>query len=179
MAKRRNHDGCIYRRKETKVWWMHYRDRNGIRRSESTGTEDWQEAQKRLRERLDARDNNVLEVVRKGESLSFGHGKLFKATHARREDPPNEPASRKAPQVCVGYKQTGRHQCRPRRVLSSGAPSTTCSNQNFPWLQRTRSAQTSHRTSGVQSSTADVKRRSSEETATSKPLFRRRIPGAC
>lgn len=66
MAKRLNHDGCIYPRKETKVWWMHYRDRNGIRRSESTGTEDWQEAQKRLRERLDARDNNVLEVVRKG-----------------------------------------------------------------------------------------------------------------
>ena len=72
MAKRQNHDGCIYPRKETKVWWMHYRDRNGIRRSESTGTEDWQVAQKRLRERLDARDNNVLEVVRKGESLSFG-----------------------------------------------------------------------------------------------------------
>ena len=66
-----NHDGCVYRRKETKIWWMHYRDRNGIRRSESTGTEDWQEAQKRLRERLDARDNNLLEVVRKGESLSF------------------------------------------------------------------------------------------------------------
>ena len=72
MPRRPNHDGCVYRRKETKVWWMHYRDRNGIRRSESTRTEDWQEAQKRLRERLDARDNNVLEVVRKGESLSFG-----------------------------------------------------------------------------------------------------------
>lgn len=72
MARRRNHDGCVYRRKETKIWWMHYRDRNGIRRSESTGTEDWQEAQKKLRERLDARDNNVLEVVQKGESLSFG-----------------------------------------------------------------------------------------------------------
>jgi integrase len=72
MPRRSNHDGCVYRRKETKVWWMHYRDRNGIRRSESTRTEDWQEAQKRLRERLDARDNNVLEVVRKGESLSFG-----------------------------------------------------------------------------------------------------------
>lgn len=72
MPRKRNHDGCVYRRKETKIWWMHYRDRNGIRRSESTGTEDWQEAQKKLRERLDARDNNVLEVVRKGESLSFG-----------------------------------------------------------------------------------------------------------
>ena len=72
MARGRKHDGCVYRRKETKVWWMHYRDRNGIRRSESTGTEDWQKAQQRLRERLDARDRNVLEVVRKGESLSFG-----------------------------------------------------------------------------------------------------------
>jgi integrase len=51
---------------------MHYHDRNGIRRSESTGTEDWNEAQRRLRERLSARDNNVLEVVRKGESMSFG-----------------------------------------------------------------------------------------------------------
>lgn len=72
MARRQNHDGGVYRRKETKVWWMHYRDRKGIRRSESTGTEDWQEAQKRLRERLQARDGNVLEVVRKGESLGFG-----------------------------------------------------------------------------------------------------------
>ena len=71
MPRRQNHDGCVYRRKETRIWWIHYRDRNGIRRSESTGTEDWQEAQKRLRERLDARDNNLLEVVRKGESLSF------------------------------------------------------------------------------------------------------------
>lgn len=72
MPREQNHDGCVYRRKETKIWWIHYRDRNGIRRSESTGTEDWQEAQKRLRERLDARDNNLLEVVLKGESLSFG-----------------------------------------------------------------------------------------------------------
>jgi integrase len=51
---------------------MRYHDRNGIRQSESTGTGDWQEAQKKLRERLNARDNNVLEIVRKGESLSFG-----------------------------------------------------------------------------------------------------------
>lgn len=72
MRRSRNHDGCVYLRKETKIWWMHYFDRDGIRRSESTGTEDWHQAQKRLRERLDARDNNVLEVVRKGESLSFG-----------------------------------------------------------------------------------------------------------
>jgi integrase len=35
-------------------------------------TADWQEANKRLRERLQARDDNLLEVVRKGETLAFG-----------------------------------------------------------------------------------------------------------
>lgn len=72
MPRLREHDGVVFRRKESRVWWIRYRDRNGIRRRESTQTEDWNEAQKRLRERLQARDNNVLDVVRKGESLSFG-----------------------------------------------------------------------------------------------------------
>jgi integrase len=51
---------------------MVYRDRNGKRIRESTNTEDWQEAQRKLRERLQARDDKVLEVVRKGEQLRFG-----------------------------------------------------------------------------------------------------------
>jgi integrase len=51
---------------------MRYRDRSGIRRQESTHTEDWQEAQRQLRERLQARDNNRLDTVRKGEKLTFG-----------------------------------------------------------------------------------------------------------
>jgi integrase len=72
MPRSREHDGVVFRRKESRVWWIRYRDRNGARRRESTQTEDWNEAQKRLRERLQARDNNVLDVVKKGESLSFG-----------------------------------------------------------------------------------------------------------
>ena len=43
----------------------------GRRRLESTNTEDWKEAQRRLRERLQARDNNTLHIVRKGEQLTF------------------------------------------------------------------------------------------------------------
>ena len=50
---------------------MIYRDRNGKRIRESTFTEDWQEAQRKLRERLQARDDKILEVVRKGEQLQF------------------------------------------------------------------------------------------------------------
>ncbi len=34
-------------------------------------TEDWQEAQRKLRERLQARDDKILDVVRKGEQLQF------------------------------------------------------------------------------------------------------------
>jgi integrase len=50
---------------------MVYRDRNGKRIRESTNTEDWQEAQRKLRERLQARDDKILDVVRKGEQLQF------------------------------------------------------------------------------------------------------------
>jgi integrase len=65
------HDGSIYPRKDGKVLWMVYRDRSGKRIRESTNTDDWQEAQRKLRERLQARDDRVLEVVRKGEQLQF------------------------------------------------------------------------------------------------------------
>jgi integrase len=51
---------------------MRYRDKKGIRQRESTFTEDWDEAQKCLRERLRARDNNTLPALRRGQDLGFG-----------------------------------------------------------------------------------------------------------
>jgi integrase len=71
MARKRKHDGGIYRRPDSAVWWMWYRDRDGRRQLESTSAEDWNEAQQRLRERLQARDQNVLLIVRKGEQIVF------------------------------------------------------------------------------------------------------------
>jgi integrase len=71
MARPNKHDGVLYRRKESAVWWMRYRDKRGERQFESTGCTDWQEANQKMRERLTARDQNVLEVVRKGEQLLF------------------------------------------------------------------------------------------------------------
>src|ERR1700752_2653603 len=71
MARPREHDGGVYRRPNTKVLWMRYFDRNGKSIPESTFTEDWQEATQKLRERLVARDNRVLEIVRKGEEMEF------------------------------------------------------------------------------------------------------------
>jgi integrase len=71
MPRPSKHDGVIYRRKESAIWWMRYRDKRGQRQFESTGCTDWQEANKKLRERFTARDQNVLQVVRRGEQLLF------------------------------------------------------------------------------------------------------------
>jgi integrase len=72
MSRPLQQDGCVFRREGTKFWWMRYRERNGTLRRESTFTDDWQEAQKKLRERLSARDGNILQIVREGEKLLFG-----------------------------------------------------------------------------------------------------------
>ncbi len=66
---RKSITASLYRR--GRFWWMRYRDRDGTRRLESTGTADWQEAQTRLRQRLQARDENVLSLVRRGQQLTF------------------------------------------------------------------------------------------------------------
>jgi len=72
MARPSKHDGVVYRRRDSNIWWMRYRDKAGRRRLESTQTEDWQEAQRCLRERLQARDDNSLDALRKGQHLTFG-----------------------------------------------------------------------------------------------------------
>ena len=72
MSRPIGHDGTVFRRKGTKFLWMRYRERDGTLRRESTFADDWQEAQKKLRERLLARDGNILQIVRQGESLLFG-----------------------------------------------------------------------------------------------------------
>lgn len=71
MGRPRKHDGVVYKREGSKIWWMRYREKSGKRREESTAAEDWDEAQSTLRQRLQARDENSLGVVRKGQRLSF------------------------------------------------------------------------------------------------------------
>ena len=71
MARPSRHDGVLYQRRGSNHWWMRYRDRDGQRRQETTKTDDWQEAQRKLRERLQARDENTLQTIRRGEQLVF------------------------------------------------------------------------------------------------------------
>ena len=72
MPRARKYDGVVYPRTGTSIWWIRYRDRNGVPRRESSLTADRQEANKRLRERLQSRDDNLLEIRRKGETLTYG-----------------------------------------------------------------------------------------------------------
>ena len=72
MPRARKYDGVVYPRTGTSIWWIRYRDRNGVPRRESSLTADWHEANKRLRERLQSRDDNLLEIRRKGETLTYG-----------------------------------------------------------------------------------------------------------
>jgi len=81
MARPRKHDGVVYRRKDSNIWWMRYRDKDGSRRLESTNSTDWDEAQRQLRERLAARDNNSLEILRKGKQLTFNEWVDFFLMH--------------------------------------------------------------------------------------------------
>ena len=77
MARPVKHEGGLYKREGSKIWWIRYRDKDGVRQRESTLTEDWDEAQKRLRERLQARDNNMLPALRRGQDLTFGEWSDF------------------------------------------------------------------------------------------------------
>jgi len=64
--------GTVFSRKESAFWWVRYPNRDDEIVRESTGTTDRQEAERFLRERLDARDEGRLPIVLSGKSLTFG-----------------------------------------------------------------------------------------------------------
>ncbi|MGC1186369.1 MAG: tyrosine-type recombinase/integrase [Candidatus Acidiferrales bacterium] len=102
MSRPVEHDGVVYRREGSKFWWICYRDRTGKRQRESSFTEDWQQAHKVLRTRLEARDGNVLQVVRKGESLSFGEWTDFFLENYSKP-PVRQPGTHNANLRCVQH----------------------------------------------------------------------------
>jgi integrase len=102
MSRPIEHDGVVYRREGSKFWWMCYRDRAGKRQRESSFTQDWQAAHKMLRTRLEARDGNVLQAVRKGESLSFGGwADIFLENYSK--PPIRQPGTHNANMRCVQH----------------------------------------------------------------------------
>ena len=71
MSKPRRQDAIVSSRNDGKILGIRCRDKSGKYCRESAQTEDWEEANRKLRERLQARDGNLLEVIRKGEGLGL------------------------------------------------------------------------------------------------------------
>ena len=90
MARPSKHDGVVYKRNDGRILWMSYRDRSGKRIRESTFTENWDEAQRKLRERLQARDDRILDIVlRKGEHFRFADwAEFFSPSRENYSQPP-------------------------------------------------------------------------------------------
>ena len=67
----RNTSGSLYSRRDSRVWWMSYRDQNGKFRQESTGRKEKGEAEKVLRKLLVARDEGLLPSAAPDAGISF------------------------------------------------------------------------------------------------------------
>jgi len=63
--------GTVYRRENSEFWQVRYKDQKGVTIRESTGTADRQEAERFLRDRLDARDDGSLATVLTSKQLTF------------------------------------------------------------------------------------------------------------
>lgn len=65
--------GAIYQRKNSEFWQVRYKDQKGEIVRESAGTTDRQEAERFLRDRLDARDDGSLATILSSKELTFNH----------------------------------------------------------------------------------------------------------
>ena len=63
--------GAVYRRKNSEFWQVRYKDQKGEVIRESASTSDRQEAERFLRDRLDARDEGRLATVLTSKQLTF------------------------------------------------------------------------------------------------------------
>lgn len=74
MAKRGRppkNNGAVYKRKNSEFWQVRYKDQKGAIVRESAGTSDRHEAERFLRDRLDARDDGRLATVLTSKQLTF------------------------------------------------------------------------------------------------------------
>jgi integrase len=70
-GRRRRADGGLFKREDSQVLHAWYRDQKGRIRRESTGTTDQAQAERFLRDRLDARDDGRLATVLGSKQLTF------------------------------------------------------------------------------------------------------------
>ena len=152
-----------------------YRDRSGSTICESTDTEDWQEAQKRLRERLQARDERSLRcserratgIRRVGRSFS---GELLEAADPSSEDPRRPTSGPCSTQLRLSDRSKLAEITSDAIELYFGADCNKCAGQIDTGRIRERATCSSPR-QFIRSagSAADVECRRPEETTPANP----------
>jgi integrase len=119
LARPVKHDGRVFKRSGSSIWWIEYRDQSSQRCRESTQTEDWDEAQRKLRERLTARDDRTLEVVRRGEHMLFQDWAAFFLENYSK--PPIRAAkTHEANMRALGHLQRAFGKCRLTELSADG-----------------------------------------------------------
>ncbi len=63
--------GAVYKRKNSEIWQVRYKDKKGEMIRESAATTDRQQAERFLRDRLDARDEGRLSTLLQSKRLTF------------------------------------------------------------------------------------------------------------
>jgi integrase len=71
MGRPRKSAGVVYHRGRSDLWWVRYRNNDGSITKESTGTANREEAERFLRDRLDARDEGKLSAMLAGKKMAF------------------------------------------------------------------------------------------------------------
>ena len=126
---RENMIGVVYRRERRRAVLVDSlsRQKRGKTQGIHIHARSWQEAQRLLRERLQARDSNALDVIRKGEKLSLEQWADFFLENyskppVRAEKtilPTSESSCRKASQERLCLTEIGGHHCGRHRDLPS------------------------------------------------------------
>jgi hypothetical protein len=70
----RKTNGSLYRRGDSTIWWMHFRDQDGRIKQLSTGVRNEAEAEKILRKAVYERDQGLLPAVELCSLCSFAYG---------------------------------------------------------------------------------------------------------
>ena len=151
----RNTAGSLFLRRDSRVWWMSYRDHNGRFRQESTGRRTKGEAEKVLRKRLVARDEGLLPECRAGRWDQLQRvgglvpGEPLSTALPEREDPPATPQRAEVPQVSVRQAQTVGHHAGRDRIVSDDEIEHRQTGVHQIRAATSRPAQTGHRASGA------------------------------
>jgi hypothetical protein len=145
--------------------------------------EDWQEANKKLRERLGARDNRVLEIVRKGEQMGFEPWvEFFLENYSK---PPIRAAkTHNANQRATKHLKAAFQGCKLADLTADGIElylrkrlRDRVRNQDNRRLHRARRTQAGDGSSGTAGVAAHVERCRSKETIALQSLHRGGVPG--